>query len=140
MIPCVADTGSVLGLVEGLSRETAHLGIKTLLIAPGRFRTSFLTPGNLQIVQSKIPDYAERSAALIRGLAQEDRSQPGDVELGVKIIIDLVRKEGIAAGRDVPFRLPLGSDCYETIKEKCEETLKLLDDWKDVIKSTDFPA
>lgn len=96
-----------------------------------------LSPGNLQTVQSKIPDYAEASSAHINGLAKEDRTQPGDTHKAVKIIVDLVRKEGCAEGKTVPFRFPLGADCYNVIKEKCEETLRLLYDWGHVINSTD---
>ncbi len=70
-------------------------------------------------------------------LEGEDQKQPGDAEKGVRVIIDLVRQEGCAEGRDVPFRLPLGNDCYESVKEKCEETLALLESWKTVIQGTD---
>ncbi|GIJ91260.1 hypothetical protein Asppvi_010225 [Aspergillus pseudoviridinutans] len=126
------------GLVESLWRETEPLGLRTLLIEPGRFRTLLLSSANLKISQSSIADYAGRSEDLQNMLAMEDRAQPGDVEKGVSIILDLVRAEGVAAGKKIPFRLPLGTDCYETIKEKCEETLRLLDEWKDIINSTNY--
>ncbi|KAF4161536.1 hypothetical protein CNMCM6936_003377 [Aspergillus lentulus] len=126
------------GLVESLWRETEPLGLRTLLIEPGRFRTQLLSSSHLKIANSSIPDYAERSEDFQKMLAMEDRTQPGNVEKGVSIILDLVRSEGVAAGKKIPFRLPLGTDCYESIKEKCEETLTLLDEWKDVINSTDY--
>ncbi|KAI1763343.1 NAD(P)-binding protein [Hypoxylon sp. FL1150] len=126
------------GLVESLSRETEIFGLNTLLIEPGRFRTKLLSPGNLQVQQSKIADYAETSQAHVDGLAKEDRTQPGDARKAVKIIVDLVRKEGCAAGKEVPLRFPLGTDCFDTIKEKCEDTLNLLQEWKDIINSTDY--
>ncbi|RHZ62453.1 SDR family oxidoreductase [Aspergillus thermomutatus] len=124
------------GLVESLWRETEPLGLRTLLIEPGRFRTLLLSSANLKIAPSGIQDYACPSEDFKRMLAMEDRTQPGNVERGVSIILDLVRAEGVAAGKKIPFRLPLGTDCYESIKEKCEETLRLLDEWKDVINST----
>ena len=126
------------GLVEGFRWETEHLGIKTILIEPGRFRTKLLSSGNLKVVPSKVADYAEASKGFIEQLAQEDQNQPGDAEKAVGVIVDLVRKEGCAESGDIPFRLPLGTDCFETIKEKCEETLKLLEKWERVIKSTDY--
>ncbi|XXG95546.1 hypothetical protein Hte_001810 [Hypoxylon texense] len=129
--------GSLSGLVESLSRETEVFGLKTLLIEPGRFRTKLLSPGNLHATQSKIPDYAEASREHADGLAKEDQAQSGDTQKAVKIIVDLVRTEGCAAGKDVPFRFPLGPDCFSTIKEKCEETLNRLQEWKDIINSTD---
>jgi len=129
-----------IGLVEALGRETAHMGIRSLLVEPGRFRTKLLSTGNLDVVQSAIPEYCEASKDFVHGLAMEDQTQPGNTEKAVEIILDLVRKEGCATGREVPFRIPLGTDCYESIEEKCEATLRLLDDWKTVIKSTDYSA
>ncbi|OTA59714.1 NAD(P)-binding protein [Hypoxylon sp. EC38] len=135
--PYAGSKFALEGLVESLGRETEALGIKTLLIEPGRFRTMLLSPQNLQAVPSKNPDYAEASRAHIDGLAKEDRSQPGDPQKAVKIIVDLVRKEGCAEGKEVPFRFPLGTDCYKEIKGKCEETLGILQDWSHIINSTD---
>ncbi|KAI1205571.1 NAD(P)-binding protein [Annulohypoxylon truncatum] len=125
------------GLVESLSRETEGFGIKTLLIEPGRFRTMLLSPDHIHTTRSKIPAYNKASNAHVDGLAGEDRKQQGDTKKAVKIIVDLVRKEGIAEGREVPFRFPLGTDCYSAMWEKCEETIRLLRDWDQVINSTD---
>jgi hypothetical protein len=84
--------------------------------------------------------YRVKYEGFLRGLAEEeDGKQPGDLRKGVAVVIDLVRGEGVAKGREVPFRLPLGSDCYETIEQKCRDTLRDLELWKDVIQSTDYP-
>ncbi|KAJ9624601.1 hypothetical protein H2204_010783 [Knufia peltigerae] len=136
---CGAYAGSKFaleGLVESLSCETAHLGLKTLLIEPGRFRTKLLSSGNIKSVASSIPDYQEFSETLLSGLGKEDQNQPGDPVKLVEIILDLVRQEGAAANRDVPLRLPLGVDCFDEMKAKCEETLQLLENWENVIRST----
>ena len=90
------------------------------------------------MVQSEIDDYADRSAAFLKMLEEEDMSQPGDPEKGVRVMIDLVRMEGCALDRKPPFRLPLGTDCYESIRDKCEATLALLKEWEGVIKGTDY--
>jgi len=126
-----------IGIVEGLWRETIPLGIKTLLFEPGRFRTKLLSSGNMKATASIIPEYEEFSKSLLGELAKEDQTQPGDPVKLVEIILDVVRQEGIAEGRDIPFRLPLGTDCYNDIKAKCEETLKLLKEWESTIRSTD---
>ncbi|KAI0178703.1 NAD(P)-binding protein [Hypoxylon sp. FL1284] len=135
--PYAGSKFALEGLVESLSRETEVFGLKTLLIEPGRFRTKLLSPENLHAKASKIPDYAEVTQERVSLIAKADRAQPGDTQKAVKIIADLVRKEGCAAGRDVPLRLPLGPDCVGEVKKKCEETLALLEDWKDVVNSTD---
>lgn len=129
-----------VGLVESLWRETSPLGLQTLLIEPGRFRTKLLSGSNRKTRVSAIKEYAELSDSKTAGLNGEDMNQPGDPVKLVEIILDLVRKEGVAQGKQVPLRIPLGVDVFDDMKAKCEETLALLEDWKDVIQSTDFPA
>jgi NAD(P)-dependent dehydrogenase (short-subunit alcohol dehydrogenase family) len=137
---CSAYAGSKFaleGMVESLRNEVSHLGIRTLLIEPGRFRTLFLSEDNRKSTSTKIDEYEQDSRAMLEGLAGEDRTQPGDPVKLVDVVLDLVRQEGVAAGREVPFRLPLGIDCYDAIKEKCEETLRVLKDWETIIRSTE---
>lgn len=138
---CSAYAGSKFaleGIVEGLHAETAHLGLKTLLIEPGRFRTKLLSSSSMKARPSDIPEYAERSRAQMEGLAKEDQKQPGDPAKLVEIVLDLVRGEGVAQDIEMPFRLPLGVDCYTDVMEKCEATLAMLDTWRDVARSTDI--
>ncbi|KAF2729578.1 NAD(P)-binding protein [Polyplosphaeria fusca] len=136
--PYAGSKFALEGIVEGLWRETASLGIRTLLIEPGRFRTKFLSDGNRKGEESAISDYSFLSSAVLGGIAKEDQAQPGDPVKLVEIIVDLVRKEGVAQDKEVPFRVPLGIDSYDAIKEKCEETLKMLEEWKGVIQSTNY--
>ncbi|KFZ17847.1 hypothetical protein V502_04380 [Pseudogymnoascus sp. VKM F-4520 (FW-2644)] len=138
---CSAYAGSKFaleGIVESLYQETAHLGITPLLIEPGRFRTKLLSSGNMKVAASTVPEYAEAYGAQLDFLASEDQAQPGDPAKLVKIILDLVRREGVAEGREIPLRLPLGADVYGDIKAKCEKTLKLLEEWESTIRSTDY--
>ncbi|KAH8886425.1 NAD(P)-binding protein, partial [Thozetella sp. PMI_491] len=136
--PYCASKFALEGFVESLRDETESLGIKNLLVEPGRFRTHLLSPGNLKVGISKIPDYVKGSQAHADALAASDRAQAGDPSKGVEVIIDLVRGEGCAANKTVPFRIPLGTDSYDTIKDKCDESLKLLEEWKPTIVSTDY--
>lgn len=62
--------------------------------------------------------------------------QPGDVIKCARVIVDVLTKEGVAEGRQVPVRLVLGTDCLETVRTKCEDTLKLVKEWEDVAVST----
>jgi hypothetical protein len=52
-------------------------------------------------------------------------------------MIDVIKSEGFAAGRPLPKRLPLGSESLRIVKEKCFETLRICNDWEDLIISTD---
>lgn len=125
-------------MVECLDKEVRPLGLRTLLIEPGFFRTDLLAQGNLKTVQSSIADYSEGSTAFNQLLADKNHAQSGDPKKGVKVVVDLVRQEGVAQGKTIPIRMPLGPDAYEVIKGECTETIKLLEDWKDVISSTDL--
>ena len=65
--------------------------------------------------------------------------QPGDPKKLVQVILDVVRGEGVAQGRELPLGLPLGSDCYSAINDTLARTASVLNQWEDVIKGTDFP-
>ncbi|KAL6867175.1 hypothetical protein J3F83DRAFT_766173 [Trichoderma novae-zelandiae] len=86
----------------------------------------------------KILDYKPTSRALFNMLDKLDGKQPGDPEKGVSAILGFVRGEGSTAGREIPFRLRLGTDAYEGIAKKCKETLALLKQNQDIIYSTDI--
>ena len=118
--------------------DTAPLGLRTLLLEPGMFRTMLLSERNVCHKLSTIDDYAAASQEIKSALASENGTQAGDPDKLAEIVVDLVRGEGIAQGRELPLRMPLGVDAYDEIKKKCEDTLKLLEDWKDTIRSTDY--
>jgi NAD(P)-dependent dehydrogenase (short-subunit alcohol dehydrogenase family) len=138
---CGAYAGSKFaleGMVESLRWETEKYDIKTLLVVPGRFRSPFLS-GPIA-APGKTEAYRDDYEGFLKTIAEEeDGKQPGDLKKGVSVVLDLVREEGIAQGRKVPFRIPIGTDCYETIEQECETTLKEMREWKDVIVSTDYP-
>ncbi|KAH8124636.1 hypothetical protein FP744_10006420 [Trichoderma asperellum] len=79
------------GMVESLNKEVKSLGLRTLLIEPGFFRTDLLAQGNVKTVQSSIRDYREDSRAFNKLLIDKNHTQSGDPKKGVAIIVDLVR-------------------------------------------------
>lgn len=113
-------------------------GIKVLIVEPGYFRTRMF--GNIKHVPPRVPAYAQFNAAVLKSEAGALGSEPGDPAKAVTIIIDLVKGTGVAAGKQVPLRVPLGSDGWSRIRAKCENTLKICDDWEDVAKGTDFSS
>jgi hypothetical protein len=62
---------------------------------------------------------------------------PGDLAKAAMRIVEVIRREGMAAGRQWAVRVALGSDGMSSVRQKCEEQLKLVDEWKDVSYSTD---
>ena len=52
--------------------------------------------------------------------------------------MDMARGEGVMKGKKVPTSLPLGSDCYNAVRDATEEAIAGLEEWKEVIKSIDI--
>lgn len=125
--------------MESLANETASLGLQTLLIEPGRFRTKLLSSNNLKVKSpaSKSTDYRSYYDKMFPAVSNEDGRQPGDPEKLVSILIDLVRQEGVAKNRERPFRMLLGRDAHEEVGQKLRETLRTFEDWEKVTLSTD---
>jgi hypothetical protein len=47
---------------------------------------------------------------------------------------------GVAGGKELPVRVVLGSDTEQVIKDKIERTNKILEEWNEVLRSTDYPS
>ncbi|KAJ8582665.1 hypothetical protein M405DRAFT_749909, partial [Rhizopogon salebrosus TDB-379] len=60
--------------------------------------------------------------------------QPGDPMKAMKVVVDIVRGEGVAVGREWPLYLVLGEDAERDVRNKCTKILKHLDEWQDVIR------
>lgn len=126
---------AISGITESLRTEVAQLGIDVCCIEPGYFRTGFLNPGARLQTQARIKDYDDTAVGQVRALFEErNNKQLGDIEKGAKVIFDVLTKKNV---REIPVRLALGTDAYESITGKCDETKKLLDEWKDVTSQTD---
>lgn len=82
--------------------------------------------------------YAELNKQMEQVVGAINGTQPGDPRRAAELIADVIRMEEMVEGREMPQRLPLGSDALAAIREKCEETLRICREWEDVISSTDF--
>ncbi|KAI8272748.1 hypothetical protein K4K60_011899 [Colletotrichum sp. SAR11_57] len=124
--------------VETLAQELAILapGLKVLMVEPGYFRTRVFV--KLAHIPLRIPEFAGFNAACVEQGAKIYGTEPGDPEKAVERMVELVRGEGMAEGREVPLRVPLGTDGWGRIKKKCEDMVKVCEDWEDVAKSTDW--
>ncbi|EME88386.1 uncharacterized protein MYCFIDRAFT_25832 [Pseudocercospora fijiensis CIRAD86] len=131
----VAVKWAITGFSESLALELKDFGIDVISIEPGYFRTGFLNPGARQLTAKRLKEYDATSVGVVRKVFNEQNNkQLGDIEKGCKVIVDVLTKKD---GKDVPMRLVLGSDAYQMIKEKCESTIALLEEWKDVTCRTD---
>jgi hypothetical protein len=55
-------------------------------------------------------------------------------------MIDVVKGEGVAKGKETPARLPIGQDSLGVVRTKCKDTLKICDEWDKVIATTNYDA
>lgn len=139
ILPCVLlAKGDIVGFVEALQKEVAHLGIETIIFEPGEFRTGILGKADRESEFVDDGDYGEMVARVRRGLSDSDGKQRGDPRKGARVMVDVINGESVAMGKMMPGRLPLGRECLETVRRKCVETLRLCDEWEEVIGSTEF--
>ena len=124
-------------MVECLQKETAAFGVQNILFELGFYKTKIYSQPNLVFEPLSVPEYTDIFNNLQAGVAAVDGNQPGDPVKAAERMVDVVRKEGMAAGKDIPFRLPLGRDAMEQVRNKCVNTLKIIEEWKDFIVSTD---
>lgn len=129
----------VSSLAESLSAELAPFAIAATVVEPGYFRTGFLNPGARTSTALRLPAYEDPSTPTgqtRRALATTDGKQLGDVKKGAEVLVDVLTGKK-TKGEELPVRIVLGSDAVAYIRGKCERTMGLLDEWKDVAESTD---
>lgn len=128
---------AIAGITESLRLELTPLGIDVVVIEPGYFRTNFLSPGHRTKTATRIADYDPIMEPLRNTFDAYDCNQPGDPKKGAQLIVEILTKSGRVADKTIPVRIPLGSDAIAFIGQKCHETLKVLEDWEGLSKSTD---
>ena len=104
---------SVIGLSEVLADDVRSFGIKVTVVAPGAFRTNFLSPESIVMTKNPIAEYQDVRATHARYL-QMDGSQAGDPEKAAQAIIQ------VAGEQNPPLYLLLGSDAYERAMHKLD--------------------
>ncbi|KAL7948853.1 hypothetical protein V8C42DRAFT_312506 [Trichoderma barbatum] len=129
-------------LAETLAGELEPFQIKATVIEPGYFRTGFLNPGAKISTEARIGAYEDENTPTgkaRRALVSTDGNQLGDVTKGAEVVVDMLSGTGVASGKELPVRTVLGSDTDALIRGKFASTIKILDEWSDVLKSTDSP-
>jgi len=123
---------AVEGFSESLAREVAPFGIFVTIIAPGPFRTDFLSQESLRFGGKPIADYDDRRTKVRSAFEGRSGKQPGDP---VKLADALVRLAGEAKP---PMRFIAGAFAFETAEKKYREVLEEMQSWRDVSLGTDF--
>ncbi|KAH7120702.1 hypothetical protein EDB81DRAFT_873057 [Dactylonectria macrodidyma] len=137
--PAYAMTKSCMSsLAESLKEELAPFDIDATVVEPGYFRTNFLNP-DVKVMTPVLDAYDEHTPTgqVRKALERTDGNQLGDVKKGCAVIVDVLTRTGVAEGKQFPVRILLGSDCDAFIRSECSDTIKILDEWKEVTLSTD---
>ncbi|KAA1472754.1 NAD-P-binding protein [Dentipellis sp. KUC8613] len=129
--PYSASKAAIHSYADTLSAEVGIFNIRVLNLAPAAFRTSGFDPP--KPIVDHIDDYDPirlKMAAIVK--ERRERSTFGDPRKGMEIVVDVVRGEGRAAGREWPSLLFLGGDALADIREKMHRWEHDLDAWSDV--------
>jgi NAD(P)-dependent dehydrogenase (short-subunit alcohol dehydrogenase family) len=124
---------AVEGFSEVLAQDVAGLGIKVTVVAPGAFRTNFLTQESLVMAEQPIVAYQEVRASHEKYL-QMDGTQAGDPEKAAAAIIHITTEP------NPPLHLLLGQDAYNRAVRKLETFRQEIDAWEPLTVSTGFES
>ncbi|KAG2125688.1 hypothetical protein DEU56DRAFT_566794 [Suillus clintonianus] len=136
--PYASSKAAVQVMGETLAVELAPFNIRVLIVEPGAFRTENIYSNKFDTWTNPIPDYDETRAEILVKVEAIPGKQPGDPMKGMKLVVDVVRGEGAAAGKEWPLYLVLGGDAERDIRNKCAAMLKHLDEWQDAIRDVNI--
>ena len=129
-----AAKSAMEGLSQSLAQEVAPFGISVTAVAPGGFRTDFLSDHSIRRSAGVADAYAETVGKAIAHLDEIAGKQIGDPARAATAILAAV--DAVAP----PLHLLLGSDALRRTREKMDAVIEEMDRWDDVTRSTDFPA
>jgi NAD(P)-dependent dehydrogenase (short-subunit alcohol dehydrogenase family) len=123
------------GLSAALAQEVAPLGIHVTAVAPGAFRTDFLSPHSIRkTTAATSDDYATTAAKNVSTLGVMDGKQAGDPERAATALLKL------ADSTSPPTHLLLGSDALRRAREKLDAVIEEMNEWETITRSTDYPT
>lgn len=125
-----ASKFAVIGLSEALAQEVAPFGIKVTILAPGTFRTNFMSEASLNVAKNKIDAY--NLDVQVEQFTGFDGKQLGDPKKLAEVLLKITEMS------DPPVHLPLGSDSYNAILQVRKNEEEEMEKWKELSLSTDF--
>jgi NAD(P)-dependent dehydrogenase (short-subunit alcohol dehydrogenase family) len=122
---------ALTGMTEVLGHDLKELNIHTTVVAPGAFRTEFLSDNSLVFTKTQIDDYVSihKTHEKFRNM---NGLQAGDPKKAAIAFIKLAEMP------DPPARLFLGTDAYNRAKAKITEIDSSLEALKTLSFSTDY--
>jgi len=129
-----AAKAALEGLSAALVLEVAPLGIKVTAVAPGAFRTDFLSAHSIRKSGPEDSAYAATVGRASAAFEIADGHQLGDPDRAAQALLEAVDAE------NPPLHLLLGSDALRRAREKLDAVIDEVDRWETVTRSTDFPT
>ncbi|WP_157219072.1 SDR family NAD(P)-dependent oxidoreductase [Flavisphingomonas formosensis] len=120
------------GFSAALAQEVAPFGIKVTAVAPGAFRTDFLSAHSLHRADAGSDAYAAsvgRSLAAFDAMAGRQAGNPARAAEALLTIVD---------AKDPPLHLLLGSDALRRTREKLGGVIEEMDRWESLTLGTDY--
>ena len=121
------------GLSAVLAQEVAASGLKVTAVAPGAFRTDFLSDHSIRYSAAPGAHYEAVGQSLER-LGDMAGRQIGDPARAADALLEIVDAES------PPTHLLLGSDALRRAREKLGVLIAEIDQWEALTRSTDYPA
>jgi len=128
-----AAKSALEGMSAALSLEVASLGIKVTAVAPGAFRTDFLSAHSIQRSGEAHAAYAGTIGKSDAAFDAAAGHQLGDPQRAANAIMALVRSD------NPPLHLLLGSDALRRMRTKLDQVVDEIDAWETTTLSTDYP-
>ncbi|HET6710907.1 SDR family NAD(P)-dependent oxidoreductase [Amycolatopsis sp.] len=117
-----ASKWALEGMMDALSQEVAHLGIKVTIIEPGPYATEFASAASVK-ASPEIPDYDEARRALLASFDPADVADPAATAPAVLAAVDAT---------EPPLRLALGKAVLPRVRSQYTARLSTWDEWADV--------
>ncbi len=122
------------GLTASLAQEVAPAGIKVTAIAPGAFRTDFLSTHSIRKSPAQAAGYETTAGRATQAFDAMAGMQLGDPARAADAILAIADEEA------PPVHLLLGSDALRRARAKIEAVLAEMERYEPLTLSTDFPA
>ncbi|TFK50389.1 short chain dehydrogenase [Heliocybe sulcata] len=132
-----ATKAAMIRISEALNVELQPFKIRSICFDLGWYRTDALRPDRYQPLVQRISAYKQMAEEFDAVLRNSYMTQRGDPAKAARLLVQILRGEGVAEGREIPSRLPIGGDAYDLIKEDAVNSLERIEEWKEVISTTD---
>lgn len=126
-----ATKHAVKAISETLAQEVKSFGIHVTDVKPGFMRTEFFGSSYQTTIRNGSP-YKPLYDENMKFYMGQNGAQIGDPDKAAEMYIKVAEME------DPYESLPMGTDCCDGIREICENTVKLMDEMRDIAAATNY--